>query len=79
MGLHVKGCSEGRRRAGEVRLEGEFTEVGGDGVVGGRRKESIFVENDISLGGGGAGVLLMAEGGEEDYGEKKDEESIHGF
>ena len=43
MGLDVKGCLERGRCAGEVGLEGEVAEVGGEGVVTGRRKEDVLV------------------------------------
>lgn len=39
--LHVADCIQGGFRSGEVRMQREGAEVGGNGVVRGRREESF--------------------------------------
>lgn len=68
MGLDVEGGGEGEGGAGEVRTEGEVTEVGGDGVVAGGGEEYVVVAS----GGGGGGAEVRVEGGVE--GEERESE-----
>lgn len=71
LGLDVIRRPERVRRAGEVRLQGEVTEVGGDGVVRSRGEKGIFVVW-IRFGGGGD-PLPAAEGAEKAYREEKED------
>lgn len=76
VGLDVKGCPERGRRAGEVGVEGEVAEVGGDGVVAGGREEQVLVVKEIVFvilvpaGSGGGVVAAAVEGVKKSQGEE---------
>lgn len=71
LGTDVKCGGEGQRSSCKVGVEGEVTEVSGDGFIAGGRNKCIAVVESVSVtqrgggGGGGKATELEVEGGVE--------------
>lgn len=68
LGMDVKCGREGQKSSCEVGVEGEVTEVSGDGFVAGGRNKCIPVVDSVSVtqrggGGGGKAAELVVENG----------------